>query len=55
VTVHFSFDEDEIRLEVRDNGRGFRVPKRWVELVREGHFGLVGANERARAIGGVFN
>jgi PAS domain S-box-containing protein len=55
VTVIFSFDEDEIRLEVQDNGRGFRVPKRWVELVREGHFGLVGANERARAIGGEFN
>jgi PAS domain S-box-containing protein len=54
VNVHFSFDEENIFLEIRDNGRGFRVPKRWIELVREGHFGLVGANERARAIGGVF-
>jgi PAS domain S-box-containing protein len=54
VNVYFSFDEENIFLEIRDNGRGFRVPKRWIELVREGHFGLVGANERARAIGGVF-
>jgi signal transduction histidine kinase len=52
VHVIFSFDEEQIFLEIRDNGRGFRVPGRWIELVRDGHFGLVGANERARAIGG---
>jgi PAS domain S-box-containing protein len=54
VHVIFSFDEEQIFLEIRDNGRGFRVPRRWIELVREGHFGLVGANERARAVGGKF-
>jgi PAS domain S-box-containing protein len=54
VRVDFSFDEQSIDLEIRDNGRGFRVPKRWIELVREGHYGLVGANERVQALGGVF-
>jgi signal transduction histidine kinase len=54
VHVIFSFDEEQISLEIQDNGRGFRVPRRWIELVREGHFGLVGANERARAVGGKF-
>jgi PAS domain S-box-containing protein len=54
VRVLFSFDDERIFLEIQDNGRGFRVPKRWVELVRRGHFGLVGANERARAAGGTF-
>lgn len=55
VSVRFSFDPTRVRLEVRDNGRGFEVPQRWVELVRQGHLGLVGMVERAEAIGGEFN
>lgn len=50
--VRFAFDEKQITLEVSDDGCGFVVPHRWVELVRSGHFGLVGAIERAQAIGG---
>jgi two-component system, NarL family, sensor histidine kinase DegS len=42
-------------LEIRDNGRGFVVPQRWVELVRQGHFGVAGMVERAEGIGGRFN
>jgi PAS domain S-box-containing protein len=52
--IHFEFDAEEILLEIRDDGQGFKLPKRWVELVRQGHFGLVGAAERAEAIGGWF-
>ncbi len=50
--VRFAFDEKQITLEVSDDGCGFVVPRRWVELVRSGHFGLVGAIERAQALGG---
>jgi signal transduction histidine kinase len=39
-------------LEIWDNGRGFQVPEDWVELTRQGRFGLAGMQERAAAIGG---
>jgi PAS domain S-box-containing protein len=50
--VQFRFDDDKVELTVKDNGKGFEVPERPVELVRQGHFGLVGSAERAQALGG---
>lgn len=52
IFVQFHFDDEKIRLTIQDDGRGFNVPERQVELVRQGHFGLVGSAERAQAIGG---
>lgn len=52
VLVRFIFDAEEAILEVRDNGRGFEVPGNWIELVREGHYGLAGAAERVNALSG---
>ncbi|HEX2981185.1 MAG TPA: PAS domain-containing sensor histidine kinase [Anaerolineaceae bacterium] len=52
VTVRFRLEPDQVELEIADNGQGFEVPERWVNLARKGHFGLVGAQERAEAIGG---
>ncbi len=52
VSVYFAYDEQEITLRISDDGCGFRVPRRWVELVRQGHYGLAGSFERAEAIGG---
>ncbi len=54
VQVHFMFDAEEVRLEIIDNGKGFKVPKNWVELVRHGHFGLASSAERVSALGGIF-
>jgi PAS domain S-box-containing protein len=54
VEVLFSWDEDQVTLQVGDNGKGFEVPTRWIGLVRQGHLGLVGAAERAELIGGRF-
>ncbi len=54
VWVQFSFDAEEAKLEVSDNGKGFRVPPNWIEFVRQGHFGLAGAAERINALGGIF-
>lgn len=42
----------DVVLTVSDNGCGFIVPGRWIELARQGHLGLVGAVERAEAAGG---
>jgi PAS domain S-box-containing protein len=52
VMIQLKIDANEILLEVTDNGCGFEVPARWVEFARKGHLGLVGAQERAGAIGG---
>ena len=41
IWVDFRLEEGEIRLEIKDNGRGFTVPGKWIDLAREGHFGLV--------------
>lgn len=45
-------DDEFVILEVEDNGRGFEIPKRWLDTAREGHLGLLRAYERAQAIGG---
>ncbi|HEX7975345.1 MAG TPA: PAS domain S-box protein [Anaerolineales bacterium] len=52
VQVHFSFDEEQVILEVQDDGVGVELPSRWIDLARQGHLGLVGASERAEAVGG---
>jgi PAS domain S-box-containing protein len=52
VWVTFLFNADQIVLEIVDNGKGFKIPKRWIELARQGHFGLVGSIERAESVGG---
>jgi PAS domain S-box-containing protein len=54
VNVRFSFDAEEVHLEITDNGKGFEVPSNWIEFVRQGHYGLAGAAERANTLGGKF-
>ncbi len=51
-SVTFRLDDKELCLKVQDNGCGFHVPERWLELARNGHLGLLGVAERAEAIGG---
>jgi PAS domain S-box-containing protein len=41
-----------IDLQVRDDGRGFVVPERLDDLIRAGHFGLVGLAERVEQVDG---
>jgi signal transduction histidine kinase len=53
VQVHFSFDAEEARIEIADNGKGFQVPATWIPSVRRGHYGLAGMAERVSAAGGV--
>jgi len=52
VNISLKLDDEQINLEIEDDGAGFRVPRRWIQLVREGHFGLVGSIERAESVGG---
>lgn len=52
VWIDFEFDDQQVRLKIRDNGKGFKVPKQWLQLAREGHLGMVGMHERVEAAGG---
>lgn len=53
VDILLEVDDEQVRLEVRDDGKGFVTPARWIHLARNGHLGIVGAIERAESIGGV--
>jgi len=55
ILIHFDMDAEQIILDIQDDGQGFKVPTRWIEWVRQGHFGLVGSAERAAALGGHLN
>jgi PAS domain S-box-containing protein len=50
--IRFRSDAEQLLLEIQDDGRGFELPERWVELARQDHLGLLAAMERAEAIGG---
>jgi len=52
--VRLHLDDQEVVLEMRDDGCGFQVPAHWINLARQGHLGLLGAAERMEAIGGHF-
>jgi signal transduction histidine kinase len=52
VTVRFMVQNQLIVLEIQDNGKGFTVPARWIELARGRHFGILGSVERAESMGG---
>jgi len=50
VILHLEFGKKEVSLRVRDNGCGFapQIP----EAAQSGHFGLVGIQERVKAMAG---
>ena len=50
IAVKLSFDATSVRLNVRDDGRGFDPAN--YNNGSGGHFGLVGMRERAREMGG---
>ena len=52
VQIAVEFREDEIKIAVSDNGRGFQVPEAMGSLAESGRLGLAGMQERARLLGG---
>jgi PAS domain S-box-containing protein len=52
VEIRLDLDAEFAYLEIKDDGVGFEVPKRWIDFARKGHLGLVGAKERAEAVKG---
>ena len=55
ISILFKFSNEEALLEISDNGKGFHVPRSWISLTRQGHFGLAGAAERVELLGGTFS
>jgi len=51
-TVKLEFGDDNIRMSVNDNGKGFEVPQTIEDLVGVGRLGIMGMYERARLLGG---
>jgi signal transduction histidine kinase len=52
VLTTVEFEEGVVRLSIRDNGQGFKVPHRPGDLVEVGKLGLTGMFERAQLVGG---
>lgn len=49
--LQINFDEQEITLQITDNGVGFEIPKSPTDFAPSGHFGLLGIHERVDLIG----
>ncbi|MBN4056231.1 hypothetical protein JYT20_00760, partial [Rhodothermus sp. AH-315-K08] len=54
-TISLVVGEERVELVVCDDGPGFCVPSGWSKLAAGGHFGLLGAQERAAALNGVMD
>ena len=48
--VELEFTETDCLLQIRDDGKGFLVPKNRSEFPKKGHFGLLGMQERSELI-----
>ena len=53
VEVSLEFASDELRLRIRDDGRGFGPEG--AKVTKNGHFGLMGMRERAKSLRGNFS
>jgi PAS domain S-box-containing protein len=53
-SIRFAQEGQNVILEIRDDGKGFFVPKDLIRKTKEGHFGLAGMKERVQAMGGEF-
>jgi len=54
-TVTMEFAPQAVKLRVRDNGEGFKIPTKMGKLTFEGKLGLVGMQQRANLLGGTFD
>jgi len=54
IEVSLILEENKVALRIKDDGKGFTVPESWISLVRKGHYGLAGSQDRVRSLGGEF-
>ena len=54
VILQLAWEDSRLTLTLQDDGRGFVVPPAFDSLAAQGHFGLVGMQERVALIGGTW-
>jgi len=52
--ARIEFVSDKVKINIRDNGTGFKVPKELGSFTRSGKLGLMGMKERVNLLGGRF-
>ena len=52
VWIKLALEAEHVTLSIKDDGCGFIVPKSWLQLARQQHYGLLGISEWAEATGG---
>ena len=52
VTIRLAWEDSRLVLAIQDDGQGFDVPPAFHDLATQGHFGLVGMQERVELISG---
>jgi two-component system sensor histidine kinase DegS len=55
VLITVEFAPKKVKLEVKDNGKGFELPKNLEDFAVSGSLGILGMHERARIIAGNFS
>lgn len=55
INIEVAYQPHEVRLIVEDNGSGFHLTERLDCLAQEGHYGLLGIQERIQHFGGKFH
>jgi len=53
--VILNYKPMQLEIAIKDNGKGFIVPKEISTYSTDGKLGLVGVRQRTRALGGAFN
>lgn len=51
-SLSLTHSDGMVQMQVKDNGRGFDMPKSVSELVNQGHLGIIGMLERVELVGG---
>jgi signal transduction histidine kinase len=51
IWINIDFHENDVDIELRDDGIGFKIPEDSFHFAARGHFGLLGMKERADLIG----
>ncbi len=54
-TVSLNFTRDSVKISVKDNGKGYVLPRPVSKLATENKFGIIGMQERAKIVHGIFN
>ncbi|MEM6336399.1 MAG: TolC family protein [Bacteroidota bacterium] len=55
VKVDVAYTPKQVSIQVQDDGKGFDLPERWVDLGARGHYGMLGMSERTQIMNGSFH